>query len=124
MKRLAPGGSGYTHVSVSNVTFELATKELKDLQERGMFFNRKPQDYLGAYMFNQGIEKCVLQGTLRLLDYAYVKYVNHWKSYCDGAIQEKTNSDYETIEIIRTCWGKKIRSDHFPVLFTLDASFE
>lgn len=124
LKCLAPSGSGYTHVSVSNVTFELATKELKDLQERGMFFNTKPQDYLWEYMFNQGIEKCVLQGTLRLLDYAYVKYVNHWKSYCDGAIQEKTNSDYETIEIVRTCGGKKIRSDHFPVLFTLDASFE
>lgn len=123
LKRLAPSDPGYTHVSITNETLGLAAIELKSQQEFGSYVGKKPFDYLNEYKYNQGVEDCVLQETLRLLDYAYVGYANYWSARCDGSIQKKLNNDYETTDIARICLSKKIRSDHFPVLFTFAASF-
>ncbi|WP_035056441.1 hypothetical protein [Andreprevotia chitinilytica] len=119
LQLLAPTDPGYTHVSITNKTMEGVTSELNDQQTLGNYANYKPKDYMQEYMFNQGIEEFVLQESLSLLDYAYVHSLSEWKAKCHGSIQKKENQDYETIEIKRICCGMEIRSDHFPVLFTL-----
>jgi len=122
MTKLLPSGAGFTHVSVRNVTLQKATNELRDLHERGLYRNNTPQVYLQEYMINQGIEKCELQPILLLLDYAYVRHPDAWKAVCEGSLHVDSDSDGNAVEVVPLCVGQPIRSDHFPVLFTLNAS--
>lgn len=122
MTKLLPNGAGFTHVSVRNVTLQRATNELRDLHERGLYRNNTPQSYLQEYMMAQGIEKCELQPILLLLDYAYVHHPNAWKAVCEGSLHVKSDSDGNVVAVVPLCAGQPIRSDHFPVLFTLNAT--
>jgi hypothetical protein len=123
MNKLLPSGGGYTHSSSYNVTLEHAGNELRDLQERGNYLLYTPQQYLREeYMLAQGIEQCEIAPVLRLLDYAYVRHHEHWKAGCEGGVILDNNWYGKTIGMRRVCLGQPIRSDHFPVLFTLNAT--
>ena len=122
MDKLLPSGGGYTHSSSYNVTLKHAGNELKDLQGRGHYPQHTPHQYLQEYMFNQGLEQCEIAPVLCLLDYAYVRHHEHWKAACDGGVMLDSNKHGDIIGMRRVCLGQPIRSDHFPVLFTLNAT--
>ncbi|MBX8470327.1 MULTISPECIES: hypothetical protein [unclassified Pseudomonas] len=124
MDRLVPTSPGYTHLSIKNVTLAKATHELGILQGYGHDTQLTAKTYLPDYMFTQGIEVCELQPVLLLLDYAYVLFAQHWRAECDASLRQTSDSFGNILEIAPYCLGHPIRSDHFPVIFTLNASLE
>ncbi|TBU95653.1 endonuclease/exonuclease/phosphatase family protein [Phytopseudomonas dryadis] len=124
MKRLVPTNPGYTHLSIKNVTLEEAAHELSVIQSYGKDTHLSAKNYLPEYMFTQGIEACDLQPVLLLLDYAYVLFAQHWRVECDASLRQNSDSSGNVIEISPYCLNHPIRSDHFPVLFTLNAMIE
>jgi hypothetical protein len=124
MSRLLPKGAGYTHLSVRNVTLQRATNELRLRQGYGEDTHHTPQSYLEHYMNMEAIERCEILPILLMLDYAYVHAPHAWEASCDGSVQINSDMDGNTVSISPRCLGQAIRSDHFPVLFTLKATLE
>jgi hypothetical protein len=122
MNRLVPSNPGYTHLSIKNVTLAQAAHELSILQGYGKDTQLTAKSYLPQYMFDQGIEACDLQPVLLLLDYAYVMHAQHWRAECDASLQQNSDSWGNILEIAPYCLGHPIRSDHFPVMFYLNAA--